>query len=218
MRGQAIRQTIVVVILAIAASGCATKERQTITMLEEANANLTERLNLARTELDEMIRERGEMDDRLVAALNEVDALKEQLAERPVPEETAAGWTPVAGGAMIAIEGNVLYAPGKITLRREARRTLDSVVSTIQGEYADKDIHVFGHTDDQPIKKSGWMDNYQLSTERALAVVRYLQGRGVSPERLAACGCGEHRPRVPNTSETDRAANRRVEIFAIEPQ
>lgn len=218
MRGQVIRQTIAVVMLAIAASGCATKERQTITMLEETNANLTERLNLARTELDAMTRERGEMDDRLVAALNEVDALKEQLAERPVPEETAAGWTPVPGGAMIAIESSVLYAAGKITLRREARRTLDAVVSTIQGEYADKDVYVFGHTDDQPIKKSGWMDNYQLSTERALAVVRYLQDRGVSPERLVACGCGEHRPRVPNTSETNRAANRRVEIFAIDPQ
>jgi len=218
MRGQVIRQTIVVVMLAIAAGGCATKERQRITMLEETNTKLTERLNLSRSEFDAMTREHEDLDNRLMAALDEVDVLKEQLAERPVPQETAAGWTPVPGGAMIAIEGNVLYAPGKITLRKEARRTLDAVVSTIQGEYADKDVFVFGHTDDQPIKKSGWMDNYQLSTERALAVVRYLRDRGVSPKRLAACGCGEHRPQVQNMSEVNRTANRRVEVFAIDPQ
>ena len=61
------------------------------------------------------------------------------------------------------------------------------------------------------------MDNYQLSTERALAVARHLVSRGVPPGRLIAGGCGEHRPREANTSKTNRAANRRVEIFALEP-
>jgi chemotaxis protein MotB len=119
---------------------------------------------------------------------------------------------------MIAIEDDLLFAPGRITLREEARKTLDGIVSTLQGEYGDKDIVIFGHTDDRPIKKSGWDDNWQLSTERALAVTRFLQEHGISASRLVASGCGEHRPRVPNTTEPNRTANRRVEIFAIDPQ
>ena len=119
---------------------------------------------------------------------------------------------------MIAIEDRVLFAPGKITLRQEARRTLDAVVSTVQGEYADKDIFVFGHTDDRPIVKSGWTDNWQLSTERALAVARYLRQRAVATPRLVVAGCGEYRPRAANDSEADRAKNRRVQILAVDPE
>jgi outer membrane protein OmpA-like peptidoglycan-associated protein len=51
-----------------------------------------------------------------------------------------------------------------------------------------------------------------------LAVVRYLKERGVATDRLVAAGCGEHRPRTKNDSEPSRFSNRRVEIFAIEPQ
>ncbi|RME41480.1 MAG: flagellar motor protein MotB, partial [Planctomycetota bacterium] len=75
----------------------------------------------------------------------------------------------------------------------------------------------FGHTDDTPIRKSGWKDNYELSAQRALAVVRYLGSKGIDFKRLIACACGEHRPRVPNRSAAERARNRRVEIFAVDP-
>lgn len=205
------------VVFVILAAGCATKEKQRIGMLEQANQNLTDRLNATRGELDSATRDREALDRRLQTALSQIDSLKNQLAERPAMEPAAPGWTAVPGGAMIAIEGRVLFAPGKNTLRPEARRTLDAVQSAIQGEYADKDVLVFGHTDNQPIKKSGWKDNYELSTERALAVVRYLEEHGVSAKRLIACGCGEHRPVVPNSSAANRAANRRVEIYAMDP-
>jgi len=208
-----------VLLLALAVSGCANKKLdERISLLEDTNTNLTGQLNRAMGELDAMSREREALDGRLLAAQREADDLRNQLANVPVPEEAAPGWTAVPGGAMIAVEGSVLFAPGKVTLRDQARRTLDRIVSTIQGEYGDKDILVFGHTDDRPIKKSGWEDNWQLSTERALAVVRHIIGQGASPNRVAACGCGEHRPRVQNSSEGNRSKNRRVEIFAIEPQ
>lgn len=216
---QLILRTGAVLLLTFAVSGCASKKmEERISLLEDTNRDLTGRLNRAMGELDATSREREAIDGRLLAAQREVDDLRNQLANMPVPEEAAPGWTAVPGGAMIAIEGGVLFAPGKVALRDQARRTLDRIVSTVQGEYGDKDILVFGHTDDQPIKKSGWQDNWQLSTERALAVVRHMTGQGVSPTRVAACGCGEHRPGVPNNSEGNRSKNRRVEIFAIEPQ
>jgi chemotaxis protein MotB len=115
---------------------------------------------------------------------------------------------------MIAIEGEVLFQSGKVTLRPEALKALESVARTLNSEYSDRDVLVFGHTDGQPIKKSGWKDNLELSAQRALAVVRYLQGKGVSPKRLVAGGCGEHRPRVERSGNV--AKNRRVEVFVLD--
>lgn len=218
MNGQVSRWVVLTTILALAAGGCgATKQqRLRVTMLEDTNRNLTERLNRAYSDLDALGSERDGLNQRLAEALDEIDALNLSLAEQPPAQEAAPGWTPIVGGAMIAIEGGVLFEPGKVTLRGEARRALDAIVSAIQGEYSDKEILVFGHTDNTPIKKSGWTDNYQLSSERALAVVRYLRDRGVSPQRLIASACGEHRMRVPNSSPANRAANRRVEVYAID--
>jgi chemotaxis protein MotB len=215
MNGQT-RRWVAVAVVALAAGGCSTKQhQQRITMLEDANRNLTDRLNRAYGDLDALASERDNLDQRLADALAEIDALNLSLSAQPPAQDVAPGWTPVSGGAMIAIEGKVLFEPGKVTLRPEARRTLEAIVSAIQGEYIDKDILIFGHTDDTPIRKSGWADNYELSAERALAVVRYMRDRGITPRRLIACGCGEHRTRVPNTSIANRAANRRVEVYAI---
>ena len=76
---------------------------------------------------------------------------------------------------------------------------------------------MFGHTDSDPIRKSGWKDNRELSAQRALAVVRQLQTAGISGGQLVACGWGEHRPLVENSTNTAKAKNRRVEIFAVDP-
>ncbi|MFQ5591274.1 MAG: OmpA family protein [Phycisphaerae bacterium] len=198
------------------ATGCTADLKRRITILEDANTNLTEQLNQSNRELDAVESRHEELRRQLEQATAEADDLRAQLAEIPDTQPPAEGWTAVPGGAMIAIEGSVLFAPGQAVLRKESRRTLEAVVSTVNGAYADKDVLVFGHTDDRPISKSGWTDNWQLSTERALSVVRYMRERGVAPRRLVACGCGQHRPSVPNVSEADRAKNRRVEIFAVD--
>lgn len=210
--------------LASVSGGCAQQQGPRIAQLREVNRNLTERLNMMGSDLDMVTRDRDTLGSQLdqsaldLAAMQaNLDILQGDLDARPIPQDTAPGWTPVPGGAMIAIESGLLFAPGKGVIRKEARRTLDAVVSAVQGEYAEKDILVIGHTDDVPIKKSGWTDNYQLSTERALAVVRFLKDHGVSAKRLIAAGCGEHRPRGPNSSDANRAANRRVEILATTP-
>lgn len=208
---------LVVGLTIIVAGGCAKQHKQRIAMLEEVNANLTERLNFTGSEVEAARRDSEELSFRLQELLAQVEALRQELLVQPMPEEVAPGWTPVPGGAMITLEGNVLFSPGKVAIRKEARRALDAVLSAVQGDYSDKDILVIGHTDDQPIKKSGWLDNYQLSSERALAVVRYLKDHGVSAGRLMSGGCGENRPRVDNTSNANRTANRRVEILAIDP-
>ncbi len=207
-----------VLVAAMTGFGCASNKNNEMSSLQQRNRSLTDQLNRTQAGLQSAVNERNALNERLAAIMAEADSLRFQLANLPAPEPAPAGWTSVPGGGMIAIEDGVLFAPGRSVLRDEAQRTLDAVVSTLQGSYSDKDIIVFGHTDDRPIKKSGWEDNWQLSTERALAVTRFLQQRGVSAGRLVASGCGEHRPRRPNSTEPNRTANRRVEIFAIDPQ
>ena len=217
MAGKTFGRVLAAGVLSIAASGCANQSKERMVLLEDANRGLTARLNRSSAEAAAAREDQQRLDRRLADALGEIDRLNQELANQPTPQAAAPGWTAVPGGAMIAIDAGVLFAPGRIDLRGESRRTLDGIVSTTQGEYADKDVLIIGHTDDRPIKKSGWQDNYQLSTERALAVVRYLKEHGVATSRLIAGGVGEFRPRASNASDAGRARNRRVEIFAITP-
>ena len=216
MNSRTMARTMSILCAVLLAGGCSGQKN--MADLEAQNQNLRGQLNRSSADLTSAMKERDLINQRLAAALREAESLRSELAGRPAPETAPAGWTAVPGGGMIAIEENILFAPGKATLRDEARKTLDAIVSTLGGEYGNKDIMVFGHTDDRPIKKSGWQDNWQLSTERGLAVVRYLKEHGVAPDRLVAAGCGEFRPRVANSSEPNRLTNRRVEIFAIDAQ
>jgi chemotaxis protein MotB len=70
-----------------------------------------------------------------------------------------------------------------------------------------------GYTDDVPVAgKSAFKDNWDLSTARAVSVVRYLQTKGVEPKMLGAAGFSQYRPLAPNNTTEGRSQNRRIEI------
>ena len=74
-------------------------------------------------------------------------------------------------------------------------------------------MSVEGHTDDQPVKKSRWKNNLNLSIARALEVRRFLSAKArVSADRMRIAAYGEHAPITPSKSKAARAKNRRVEI------
>ena len=208
---------VLVVVVAALAGGCGPDPKERIAMLEDQSDALTEQLNRLQNERAQL---RGEYDvcqQELTDARGESAALRQQLTAEP-EERVPEGWTAVPGGAMIAIEGQFLFDSGKATIQKGSTRILDLIASTLQNEYPSKDVLVFGHTDDMPIKLSGWKDNWELSAQRSLAVVRHLGSHGIDQKRLVACGCGEHRARVPNESDRNRQKNRRVEIFVLNPQ
>ena len=75
-----------------------------------------------------------------------------------------------------------------------------------------------GHTDNEPIKYSGWKSNWELSTARATSVLHYLvDDKGVNPKLVKAVGYGEFRPVAANDTPEGRQLNRRVEIV-IQPK
>lgn len=196
------------------ASGCSGKKDGV--SLEEQNRSLSNQVDQCEDALRAAQGDRDTLMARLNEANRDLEAMRAQLASAPTPTEAAPGWTAVPGGAMIAIEDEILFESGRAVLRDKARGRLDSIVSTLKGEYGDKDVLVFGHTDNQPIKKSGWADNLELGAQRSLAVTRYLRDNGIAPRRLIPSSAGEYRPRASNSSNNGRQANRRVEIYAID--
>ena len=106
----------------------------------------------------------------------------------------------------------ILFSPGKATLKKATSVELNHILSVLQQKYAGRQIDIVGHTDSDPIRKSKWKDNWELSAQRALAVLRYMINRGISPERVRAVGRGESQAIASNATSSGKARNRRVEI------
>jgi len=121
-------------------------------------------------------------------------------------------------GLVLTFVSEVLFDSGKATLRSEARETLRKVADVIKEKVADRGVGVEGHTDNQPIKHSGWRSNWELSTSRATAVLHALEEDGVNPRRLVATGYGEYHPVDSNDTHEGQQKNRRVEIVILPKQ
>ncbi|MEE8147078.1 MAG: OmpA family protein [Longimicrobiales bacterium] len=114
-----------------------------------------------------------------------------------------------AGEVTVAVESDVLFASGKATLKAAAKQSLGAIVSVLNHSYGDRTIRVVGHTDSDPIRKSGHKTNYHLGFERAFAVREYLIDRGVAAQRVSLASYGPDRPRGT------KANSRRVEIVVV---
>jgi flagellar motor protein MotB len=116
------------------------------------------------------------------------------------------------GAEVIFASGSAeLSLQGRDILKRLARSVADQHVTTLQ------EIQVSGHTDNVPTAPTRFSTNWELSTARATGIVRYLIDSGINPERIkiSATGYGEYRPVRPNTTDTNRATNRRIEMRLI---
>jgi len=117
-------------------------------------------------------------------------------------------------GIVITFVAEVLFDSGKADLKPDGKNMLKKVASVISQEAADNEIGVEGHTDNVPIKLSGWKSNWELSATRATSVLHYLiSDCGLKPNNLSATGYGEYRPVKSNNTKEGRQANRRVEII-----
>jgi len=170
---------------------------------------------------DELNRTRDALDaaeaDRL-AMIEQLEELRANQAARAVELPPAdSGFSRIegvetiqgAGTVTVRVPGDVLFEPGRVELKSSAKATLSEIADVIQEEYAGNTIRVEGYTDTDPIRKSSWDDNLELSLQRAAAVHRYLQEQGVDADRMYAAGFGQTKPRAT------KAQSRRVEIVVV---
>ena len=126
-------------------------------------------------------------------------------------------------GDRFVFQSEVFFDTGKATLDKpEGRAELDGLASAllelekkIPGEIAWV-LRVDGHTDVRPINSPQFKNNWELSAGRAISVVQYLIGKGVSPQRLVAAGFGEFQPIDSDKTEEAFNRNRRIELKLTE--
>src|SRR4051812_39980064 len=113
----------------------------------------------------------------------------------------------------IVAEG-VLFDAGQAVLKPEGRMVLDTLAGSLVG--VPNQLAVEGHTDNVPISTAQFPSNWELSTARATAVLRYLvEHHGITPARLSAAGYADQRPVADNATSGGRARNRRVDLAIL---
>ena len=118
------------------------------------------------------------------------------------------------GRIVLTLHNDVLFDEGKIDLKPAGKQALSEVAHTL-ATVTQRSFQVSGHTDNLPIKTKEYASNWELSTERAVVVVKYLSLAGVSPSVLSAAGYAEYDPVAPNTDAAGKARNRRIEISLV---
>jgi outer membrane protein OmpA-like peptidoglycan-associated protein len=111
----------------------------------------------------------------------------------------------------VTLQSDILFDPGSADLKQGSKSTLDKVAAAIKKDYPTKKIRIHGHTDKDPIVHSNakWIDNMDLSQNRAAAVARYLKTKGVDTKNLTTVGFGETQPKAT------KEKSRRVEIVVV---
>jgi len=138
------------------------------------------------------------------------NALSKEIEDKQVKLEM------MEKGLVITVVGDVLFDSGKAKVRPDSHHILNKVADVLKENVPQLNVGIEGHTDNIPIKHSGWKSNWELATARALSVLHYLvEEKSISPERVSAIGYGEFRPVASNNTKESRQLNRRVEIVIL---
>jgi chemotaxis protein MotB len=163
-------------------------------------ANLGQKLNAALADkVQELQRYRSEFFGRLREVLGEREGIRVE-------------------GDRFVFQSEVLFDVAEATIGPDGRDDLADLADTLMTvaaefpEDIDWILRVDGHTDERPINTPDFANNWELSTARAISVVRFLIDQGVPPYRLAAAGFAEYRPIATGSTEQAYARNRRIEL------
>ncbi len=181
------------------------------------------KLNEARAMLKRMADDRRSASDRAQAfearAKKEARRAKElenrlvQLQSRLESQEVTVRKT--REQLQIDIIERLLFDSGGIRIKEDGRKTLDRIGEILK-DLSSRMIRIEGHTDNVPISgalSNRYPTNWELSTARATAVVRHLQGLGIPPEQLSAAGYASYQPVGDNDTPEGRSRNRRIVIL-----
>jgi chemotaxis protein MotB len=118
------------------------------------------------------------------------------------------------GLMLVKLPDNILFDPGKTDLKPAGKDAIAQVTQILSGIEGRK-FQVTGHTDNIPIKSAKFKSNWELSTARALEVVKLMISSGMDPKRLSAAGYADSLPVAGNDTDDGRRQNRRIEIVVV---
>ena len=144
-------------------------------------------------------------------------ALKQRLEKVLGPEiaKHTVGIRFGRGGLVISLEELGFFDSGSVKLRKGSEATLNRIAEALRP--MPNEISIEGHTDNVPIHNSQFASNWELSTARAVEIVRlFITRYGFSPDRLSAAGYSEYHPIASNSTAEGRQLNRRVDVVVKE--
>ncbi|MCG9130907.1 OmpA family protein [Candidatus Poribacteria bacterium] len=183
-------------------------ERSTLQKDKRALEREKENLRAKLTEIESELQRIREQSQRSIAAIQERF------------KDTVGAVLDDAGRLKLDVKGKILFETGSAILSIEGKELLDAIAEEIllNVDYSADAIRIEGHTDNTPIGGDA-LRNWNLSTERAIAAVKYLQEHAdVSAERLAATGYAFYQPIDTADTPEAKAKNRRIEIILVPPQ
>lgn len=193
MKVNIIPKTILVIFLIFGLTGCTF-------IFQRGRRSDVEKIEQLSAQLDELSKAKALLEDRLSQEIKDKQVRLDMMEK----------------GLVITFVADILFNSGKAKIRQEANPVLDKVATVLNENVPELNIGIEGHTDNVPIRHSGWKSNWELSTARALSVLHFLvEQKGVSPDRVSAIGYGEYRPVATNDTVEGRQMNRRVEIVIL---
>jgi chemotaxis protein MotB len=121
------------------------------------------------------------------------------------------------GRIVLQLHNDVLFDKGEADLKPDGKAAVSEVAATLRS-VGGKRFQVAGHTDNEPIttdKKKQFPSNWELSSARAISVVKLLVEQHVDPNMLSAAGYGPYDPVASNGTPDGQAKNRRIEITLV---
>ncbi len=194
----------------------ALRARQALQELEARLDEAEHQLAQAREQVASLESHIRELETERATELQQRDTLLTEM--QAALESRDVILSELRGRLTVDILERVLFDLGEAELKPEGQAVLRKVAGVLAG-HPDRSVQVVGHTDNVPIKPGArhrFPSNWELSTARATAAVRFLvEECGLDPRRLSAVGCGEHRPIADNRTAEGRARNRRIEIVVL---
>lgn len=185
--------------------------------LEGQIADITKNMSATKDELDKLRAQKAEADKRMAA----IEDIQKQFAK--MIDTGQLKISARRGELVISLPAEVLFPSGSAELSKTGEYAVVEVAAVLK-KFPDRRYLVVGHTDNQDIAKpkagattppTAFVDNWQLSTERALTVTRVLVTAGMDQKNLIAAGVGDHDPIASNATPDGRAKNRRIEIALL---
>lgn len=187
-------------------------DNQSLMSMNQDLSNQVEALNEKIMSLSAEVSNYNQMNgSNAMTYSNLVKDLQDQLASK---ESTVKE---LENSIKVTFVSDIFFDEGSDAIKPEGKKALDNIVKTLAA-LKDKLIRVEGYTDDTPIApghKWKYASNWELSTARADAVVRYLVEKGVLPENIKPAGYGKYNPVASNSTKEGRAQNRRIEFELI---
>ncbi len=186
--------------------------------LQSEKERLTGEINSIKSDLDAAKSQMAQVAEKLNMTEDELAALKKDINDMFAGYSASGLKMDSRDGRMyLMTDPNIEYNSGSTRLSSDERKALDELATKL-AENKDLRILVEGHTDDVPVKADAAIgDNWNLSTARAMGVVRYLIRKGVDPSQVGAVGRGEYVPVGDNETAEGRQQNRRT-VIVPDPQ